>query len=76
MNGSVFKSIRLMSRVAIGCRAAPVPRREYCDPPYAEWTNRGDGRHVKGSVYEAYLERMRPYPPTEAYKKAMRKRQV
>src|SRR5918999_300377 len=33
-------------------------------------------RQVKRSIDEAYLERVRGYHPTEAYKKAMRKRRV
>jgi transposase len=34
------------------------------------------GRTIQRSIYEAYLERVRSYHGTEAYKKAIRKRQV
>lgn len=34
------------------------------------------GRQIKRSVDEAYLDRVRGYHATEAYRKAMRKRQV
>jgi hypothetical protein len=39
-------------------------------------TTSANGRQVKRSIDEAYLERVRTYHATEAYKKAMRKRQV
>jgi hypothetical protein len=42
----------------------------------AQCTTSAKGRQVKRSFDEAYLERVRGYHATEAYQKAMRKRQV
>jgi transposase len=49
------------------CNACPV--KAACTPGKT-------GRHVHRSLYEAYLDRVRAYHATEAYKKAMRKRAV
>jgi hypothetical protein len=49
------------------CNACPVK---------AECTASDHGRIVHRSVYEEYLDKVRGYHATEAYKKAMRKRQV
>ncbi len=45
-------------------------------PLKAKCTNSTQGRMVTRSFAEAYLERVRSYHVTEAYKKAMRKRKV
>jgi transposase len=42
----------------------------------AQCTTSANGRQIKRSVDEAYLNRVRGYHDTEAYRKAMRKRQV
>jgi transposase len=49
------------------CNACPV--KAACTPGTT-------GRHVHRSLHEAYLDRVRAYHATEAYKKAMRKRSV
>ena len=49
------------------CNACPV--KAACTPGTT-------GRHVHRSLHEAYLDRVRGYHATEAYKKAMRKRAV
>ena len=49
------------------CNACPVK---------AECTTSDHGRMVQRSFYADYLEKVRGYHATEAYKKAMRKRQV
>jgi transposase len=49
------------------CNACPIK---------ARCTESSHGRQVRRSFDEAYLERVRGYHQTEAYKKAMRKRQV
>jgi len=45
-------------------------------PLKAKCTTSKQGRSLCRSVDEACLDRVRAYPPTEAYKKALRKRQV
>jgi len=45
-------------------------------PAKARCTGSEHGRQVRRSFHEAYLERVRGYHQTEAYRKAMRKRQV
>jgi len=49
------------------CNACPVK---------AACTNSSRGRTLQRSFYAAYLEKVRDYHATEAYQKAMRKRQV
>jgi transposase len=49
------------------CNACPV--KERC-------TTSDRGRTIQRSIYEAYLDQVRGYHATEAYKKAIRKRQV
>jgi transposase len=49
------------------CNACPVK---------AKCTTSDRGRTIQRSIYEAYLEKVRGYHTTEAYKKAIRKRQV
>ena len=45
-------------------------------PVKAKCTTSDHGRNVQRSIYKAYLEKVRGYHSTEAYKKAIRKRQV
>jgi hypothetical protein len=52
---------------AATCNACPLK---------AECTESSRGRIIHRSLYADYLERVRGYHATEAYKKAMRKRQV
>ena len=52
---------------AATCNACPV--KAACTPSK-------NGRSIRRSIYIPYLERVRGYHETEAYKKAMRKRQV
>jgi hypothetical protein len=49
-----------------------------CDacPAKPECTNSKSGRHLRRSFFQEYLDRAASYRETEAYKKAMRKRQV
>ena len=49
------------------CNACPV--KERC-------TTSDRGRTIQRSIYETYLDQVRGYHATEAYKKATRKRQV
>ena len=49
------------------CNACPVK---------AKCTTSDRGRTIQRSIYENYLDRVRGYHATEAYKKAIRKRQV
>ena len=49
------------------CNACPVK---------AKCTTSDRGRNIQRSIYEDYLEKVRGYHATEAYKKAIRKRQV
>jgi transposase len=49
------------------CNACPVK---------AKCTTSDRGRTIQRSIYEDYLEKVRGYHATEAYKKAIRKRQV
>jgi transposase len=49
------------------CNACPVK---------AECTDSKSGRHLRRSFFQEYLDRAQGYRVTEAYKKAMRKRQV
>ena len=55
------------SHARVTCIACPLK---------AECTESSRGRIVHRSLYADYLERVRGYHATEAYKKAMRKRQV
>ena len=59
--------MRLYQAPAAICNACPL--KERC-------TGSAKGRQVKRSFDEPYVERVRGYHATEAYKKAMRKRQV
>ena len=54
---------------------APAPRCNACAFK-AQCTTSANGRQIKRSFDEAYLEKVRSYHATEAYKKAIRKRQV
>ena len=59
--------VRIYQAPAAACNACPL--KPQCTPS-------GRGRQVRRSVDEAYLDRVRGYHETEAYRKAMRKRQV
>ena len=59
--------VRIYRAPAAACNACPLK---------AQCTSSDHGRQVRRSVDEAYLDRVRGYHTTEAYKKAMRKRQV
>jgi hypothetical protein len=54
---------------------APAARCNACALK-ARCTTSANGRQIKRSFDEAYLEKVRTYHATEAYKKAIRKRQV
>ena len=58
---------RIYQAPAVACNACPLK---------ARCTTSRRGRRVRRSVDEAYLDRVRAYHATEAYRKAMRKRQV
>jgi transposase len=58
---------RIYQAPAAACNACPLK---------ARCTTSRRGRRVRRSADEAYLDRVRAYHATEAYKKAMRKRQV
>jgi transposase len=58
---------RVYQAPAAACNACPLK---------TQCTESAKGRQVKRSFDEAYLERVRAYHATEAYAKAMRKRQV
>ena len=58
---------RVYQAPAAACNACPLK---------AQCTTSAKGRQVKRSFDEAYLERVRGYHATEAFAKAMRKRQV
>ncbi len=58
---------RIYQAPAAACNACPLK---------AQCTRSRRGRRVTRHVDEAYLDRVRAYHPTEAYKRAMRKRQV
>ena len=58
---------RIYQAPATACNACPLK---------ARCTTSRRGRRVRRSVDEAYLDRVRAYHATEAYRKAMRKRQV
>jgi hypothetical protein len=58
---------RIYQAPATACNACPLK---------AQCTSSRRGRRVRRSVDEAYLDRVRGYHATEAYAKAMRKRQV
>jgi transposase len=45
-------------------------------PVKAKCTTSNRGRTIQRSIYEAYLDKVRSYHATDAYKKAIRKRQV
>jgi transposase len=64
---SYEKRIRFYGASANTCRECPV--RERC-------TNSPDGRRLDRHFDEEYRERVRSYQSTEAYKRAMRKREV
>ena len=59
--------MRVYQAPASTCNACPLK---------ARCTDSTNGRQIKRSFDEAYLERVRGYHATEAYKTAMRKRQV
>src|SRR5215207_5984130 len=59
--------VRVYQAPAASCNACALK---------TQCTTSANGRQVKRSIDEAYLERVRTYHATEAYKKAMRKRQV
>ena len=59
--------VRVYQAPAANCNACALK---------AQCTTGANGRQVKRSIDEAYLERVRGYHATEAYRKAMRKRQV
>jgi transposase len=59
--------VRVYQAPAATCNACPLK---------ARCTDSSKGRQVKRSFDEAYLDRVRGYHATEAYQKAMRKRQV
>jgi transposase len=59
--------VRIYQAPAAACNACPLK---------ARCTTSDRGRRVARHVDEAYLDRVRAYHATEAYKKAMRKRQV
>ena len=59
--------LRVYQAAVSSCTACPLK---------ARCTNSTKGRQVSRSFDEAYLERVRGYHATEAYKKARRKRQV
>ena len=59
--------VRVYQAPAATCNACPLK---------ARCTESSKGRQVKRSFDEAYLDRVRGYHATEAYQKAMRKRQV
>ena len=58
---------RVYQAPAVACNACALK---------SQCTASSKGRQVKRSFDEAYLDRVRGYHPTEAYQKAMRKRQV
>ena len=59
--------VRIYRAPAAACNACPLK---------AGCTTSRRGRRVRRSVDEAYVDRVRAYHATEAYRKAMRKRQV
>jgi transposase len=59
--------VRIYQAPAGTCNACPLK---------ARCTTSSNGRQVKRSFDEAYLDRVRDYHATEAYKRAVRKRQV
>ncbi|MDP9365614.1 MAG: IS1182 family transposase [Chloroflexota bacterium] len=59
--------VRIYRAPAAACNGCPLK---------ARCTASDQGRQVRRSVDEAYLDRVRGYHATEAYRKAMRKRQV
>lgn len=63
----VTERVRLYRAPAAACNACPLK---------GDCTGSERGRQVRRSEDEAYLDRVRAYHATEAYKKAMRKRQV
>jgi transposase len=63
----VAERLRLYQAPAAACTSCPL--KDQC-------TDSDRGRQVRRSEDEAYLDRVRGYHATEAYKKAMRKRQV
>jgi transposase len=59
--------VQVYQAAATSCNACPLK---------ARCTDSANGRQIKRSVDETYLDRVRGYHATEAYQKAMRKRQV
>jgi transposase len=59
--------VRIYQSPAATCNACPLK---------AQCTASAQGRQIKRSFDEAYLDRVRGYHPSEAYQKALRKRQV
>jgi transposase len=68
-----FRKAKRAERVRI--YQAPAARCNAC-PLKAQCTTSGNGRQIKRSFDEAYLDKVRGYHVTAAYQKAMRKRQV
>jgi transposase len=63
----IAERIRIYQAPAASCNACPLK---------GDCTSSTQGRQVRRSEDEAYLDRVRGYHATEPYKKAMRKRQV
>ena len=61
-----MSKICLSSQARI-CNACPVK---------SQCTDSRSGRHLRRSFFQEYLDRVKDYHETEAYRKAMRKRQV
>jgi hypothetical protein len=64
---SYTQEVAIYQAAAAACNACPLK---------AACTGSERGRAIKRSFHAAYLERVRAYHETRAYKKAMRKRQV
>jgi hypothetical protein len=64
---SYTERVSIYHAEAATCNACPLK---------AKCTARDQGRMVKRSFDEPYFERVRAYQETEAYKEALRKRQV
>ncbi len=67
LKGGRAQPIRIYQAPAAACNACPLK---------AQCTSSRRGRRVTRHVDEGYLDRVRGYHATEAYKQAMRKRQV
>lgn len=73
--GEVLRPIRHRQTQPVRIYQAPAAACNAC-PLQKDCTTSPRGRRVARHVDEAYLDRVRAYHATEAYKKAMRKRQV